>query len=144
MSRSPIHTRSDYRFSCTVSTRWMDNDVYGHVNNVVYYSWIDTAVGTFLLENGLIDVEKGPIIGMAVDSGCQYNREVSFPQRVTAMVRIGHIGTSSVRYEIGLFADNEETASAQGHFVHVYVNRSDRRPRPIPETWRTVLAPLLV
>lgn len=143
MSRPAIQARADYRHSRAIPTRWMDNDMYGHVNNVVYYSWLDTAVNTFLIEQGLLDPEAGAIMGLVVESGCHFSRAIAFPQVVTAMIRIGHVGTSSVRYEIGLFADAEETASAQGHFVHVYVNRADRRPHPIPESWRAALAPLI-
>lgn len=143
MSRAPSHTRSDYRLARLIPTRWMDNDVYGHVNNVIYYSWFDTAVNTFLVEQGLLDPAVGAIIGLVVDSGCRYNQPITFPQQVTAMIRVGQLGTSSVRYEIGLFAGDEETASAQGHFVHVYVDRGSRRPVPLPDMWRTALAALL-
>lgn len=143
MSRPAILTRADYRIGRVIPTRWMDNDMYGHVNNVVYYSWFDTAVNTFLIEQGLLDPKTGPIMGFVVESSCRYNRPIAFPQAVTAMIRIGNLGSSSVRYEIGVFADAEETASAQGHFIHVYVNRADRRPHPIPDSWRAVLAALI-
>ncbi|MEY4472960.1 MAG: hypothetical protein RL671_1264 [Pseudomonadota bacterium] len=142
MSRAPTHARSDYRLARVIPTRWMDNDVYGHVNNVVYYSWFDTAVNTFLIERGLLDPRSGTIIGLVVESGCRYNKAVTFPEAVTAMIRVGHLGTSSVRYEIGLFAGDEKIAAAQGHFVHVYVDRHSRRPVTIPDAWREVLSAL--
>lgn len=142
MTRSPSHTRSDYRLSHPITTRWMDNDSYGHVNNVVYYSWFDTAVNTFLIERGLLDPEAGAIIGLVVESGCRYNKAVTFPQPVTAMIRVGHLGTSSVRYDIGLFGGDEDVAAAQGHFVHVYVDRRSRRPVAIPDAWREALSAL--
>ncbi len=140
--RPKIRARSDYRIAQPISTRWMDNDMYGHVNNVVYYSWFDTAVNSFLIERGLLDPVGGEIIGLVVESRCHYHQPISFPQSVTAMIRVQHIGTSSVVYEIGLFAGEEEIAAAQGYFVHVYVDRVKRRPVPLPPAWRVALGPL--
>jgi acyl-CoA thioester hydrolase len=115
----------------------MDNDVYGHANNAVYFSWFDTAVNAWLIEQGLLDIEAGPTIGLVVENHCNYFASLGFPQDVEAGLRVGHVGSSSVRYEIGLFARGAETASAQGHLVHVYVDRQTRRPVPLPEALRT-------
>ncbi len=120
----------------------MDNDAYGHVNNVVYYSYFDTAVNRWLIERGLLDVAGSPIIGLVVETGCRFLRSLTFPDRVTAGIRVAHIGRSSVRYEIGLFRNEESEAVAVGHFVHVYVDREKRRAVEIPEETRGMLASL--
>jgi acyl-CoA thioester hydrolase len=125
--------RSAYRAFQTITTRWMDNDVYGHVNNVVYYSWFDTAVNRHLIEQGALDIHEGSTIGLVVETQCHYFSPIAFPQRVTAGIRVAHVGKSSVRYEVGLFADDELVCAAKGHFVHVYVDRESRRPAPLPE-----------
>lgn len=125
--------RSAYRAFQTITTRWMDNDVYGHVNNVVYYSWFDTAVNRHLIEQGALDIHSGSTIGLVVETQCHYFSPIAFPQRVTAGIRVAHVGTSSVRYEVGLFAEDEPVCAAKGHFVHVYVDRDNRRPAPLPE-----------
>jgi acyl-CoA thioester hydrolase len=125
--------RSAYRAFQTITTRWMDNDVYGHVNNVVYYSWFDTAVNRHLIEQGALDMHEGSTIGLVVETQCHYFSPIAFPQRVTAGIRVAHVGKSSVRYEVGLFADDEPVCAAKGHFVHVYVDRESRRPAPLPE-----------
>ncbi|GIZ50619.1 thioesterase [Noviherbaspirillum aridicola] len=117
----------------------MDNDAYGHVNNVVYYSWFDTAVNQFLILNGVLDIERSPVIGLVIETQCNYFASVAFPERVVAGVRVTKLGTSSVRYEVGIFREDEETAAAQGHFVHVYVDRATRRPTPLPEPMRKLL-----
>lgn len=139
MSRQPFRPRSAYRLSHLITTRWMDNDAYNHANNVIYYSWFDTVVNAYLIEAGLLDVEKGSLIGLVVESGCRYGRPVGFPNPVTAMLRVGELGTSSVRYEIGLFSEDAEEAAAEGHFIHVYVDRATRRPVPLPGDWRAAL-----
>ena len=113
-----------YRHFLTIPTRWMDNDVYGHVNNVVYYSFFDTVVNKFLIEQGQLDYSKGKVVGLVVETKCQYFAPIAFPDVVVAGIRVAHIGTSSVRYEIGLFKNDEEKPAAEGHFVHVYVTRS--------------------
>lgn len=121
----------------------MDNDVYGHVNNVVYYSFFDTAVNAWLIEQGALDIESSPVVGFVVETGCHYFSPIAFPQVVTAGIRVAHVGRSSVRYEIALFAAEGEAAAAQGHFVHVYVDRATRRPvRELPEKLRRALATL--
>jgi acyl-CoA thioester hydrolase len=124
--------RSHYRAFRSIGTRWMDNDVYGHVNNVVYYSWFDTAVNAYLIEQGALDIHRGAIIGLVVETQCNYFAPLAFPQMVQAGLRVAHLGTSSVRYEVGLFAEGEEEPAACGHFVHVYVDRETRRPAPLP------------
>jgi acyl-CoA thioester hydrolase len=124
--------RSHYREFRTMSTRWMDNDVYGHVNNVVYYSWFDTAVNAFLVERGALDLHAGSVIGLVVETQCNYFSPLAFPQLVDAGIRVAHRGNSSVRYDVGLFAQGANQAAAQGHFVHVYVDRQSRRPVPLP------------
>jgi acyl-CoA thioester hydrolase len=117
----------------------MDNDAYGHVNNVVYYSWFDTVVNEYLIAEGVLDVTGGAVIGLVVETQCRYFSELAFPQPVDLGLRIGRLGTSSVRYEIGVFAEGAATASAQGHFVHVYVDRASKRPTALPAPLRAAL-----
>lgn len=136
--RAP-HRRSDYRHFLTIQTRWMDNDAYGHVNNVVYYSFFDTVVNEYLIRAGALDIAQGATIGLVVQTQCDYFSELSFPQAVVGGLRVARIGTSSVRYEIGIFANDDDHACAQGHFVHVYVDRATRRPMPLPSALRAVL-----
>jgi len=142
--RTPPETRAAYRRFVPITTRWADNDVYGHVNNVVYYAFFDTAVNSVLIAEGALDIAKSAVIGLVVETGCRYYRSMAFPDRVTAGIRVAHLGTSSVRYEVGLFREDEEEAAAQGHFVHVYVDRATQRPVPLPEDLRRVLGPLAV
>lgn len=134
--------RSAYKAFRSISTRWMDNDVYGHVNNVVYYSWFDTAVNAYLIEQGALDIHQGETIGLVIETQCNYFAALAFPQPVEAGIRVARLGRSSVRYEVGLFAAGAELAAAQGHFIHVYVDRHTRRPVPLPEQLRTVLESL--
>jgi acyl-CoA thioester hydrolase len=135
--------RGHYRAWRPIATRWMDNDIYGHVNNVVFYSWFDTAVNAWLVDQGLLDIEKGSVIGLVVTTACTYFRPVAFPEEVQAGIAVSRIGGSSVRYDIGLFTRGAHTAAAQGHFVHVYVDRESRRPIALPDDWRARLAPLV-
>jgi acyl-CoA thioester hydrolase len=121
----------------------MDNDVYGHVNNVVYYSWFDTAVNAWLVEAGLLDMQAGDRIGLVVETGCRYDQAVAFPQTVEAGVAVSRIGTSSVRYDIGLYIQGASSPAAEGYFVHVYVDRANRRPQPLDEQWRAVLGSIV-
>jgi acyl-CoA thioester hydrolase len=137
-------TRGDYRAYRTIATRWMDNDAYGHINNTVYYSWFDTAVNAVLVEYGLLDITAGPLIGLVVETGCRYARSIAFPEPVEAGVRIAHLGTSSIRWEVAIFTTGHDVAAASGFFVHVYVDRGSRRPTPLPAEWRNALAPLVV
>jgi acyl-CoA thioester hydrolase len=124
--------RSAYRHFASLSTRWMDNDAYGHVNNVVYYSLFDTAVNRYLIEAGALDIHAGAVIGLVVETHCNYFAPIAFPQMVDAGLRVAQVGSSSVRYEIGLFAAGEPLCAARGHFVHVYVDRQTRRPAALP------------
>jgi acyl-CoA thioester hydrolase len=125
-----------------IPTRWMDNDVYGHVNNVVYYSYFDTAVNQFLIERGVLDIHAGEVVGFVVDSGCAYFSSISFPDVVHAGIRVAKLGNSSVRYEIALYRNDDAEPCAAGHFVHVYVERCSKRPAPIPAAVRAVLVGL--
>jgi len=136
--------RSAYPHAQAITTRWMDNDVYGHVNNVVYYSYFDTVVNAYLIRKGVLDFESGSTIGLVIETQCNYFSSLSFPDTVTAGLRVARLGTSSVRYEVGLFSGDNEIAAAQGHFVHVYVDRVTRRPVPLPEPLRRALQPLTV
>jgi len=140
--RPPALPRSAYRVFRPIGTRWSDNDIYGHVNNVVYYSWFDTAVNAHLIEQGALDIHGGEVIGLVIETQCNYFAPLAFPQTVWAGLRVAHLGSSSVRYEVGLFADGEETAAACGHFVHVYVNRETRRPVPLPDILKKTLETL--
>lgn len=124
--------RDAYRHFQQISTRWMDNDAYGHINNVVYYSWFDTVVNRYLIEAGVLDVQHGAVIGLVVETHCNYFAPLSFPQTVDAGLRVAKLGASSVRYEIGLFGAGAPATAACGHFVHVYVDRETRRPAPLP------------
>ena len=135
--------RKAYKVFRSISTRWMDNDAYGHVNNVVYYSWFDTAVNAYLIEAGVLDVAHGATIGLVVETQCNYFAPLAFPQNVEAGIRVAKLGTSSVRYEVGLFAQGESLTAARGHFVHVYVDRQFRRPVPLPHQLKSVLESLL-
>lgn len=143
-SRPVAPLRRSYRAFRSIGTRWMDNDVYGHVNNVVYYSWFDTAVNAWLIEQGVLDIHQGDTIGLVIETQCNYFAPLAFPQTVEAGLRVAHLGKSSVRYEVGLFAQGEDSAAASGHFVHVYVGREDRRPRVLPPELRLVLQTLHV
>jgi acyl-CoA thioester hydrolase len=136
-------SRADYKAFRSIPTRWLDNDIYGHVNNVVYYSWFDTAVNALLIEMGLLDIQHGCTIGLVVETGCRYARSVSFPETVEAGVRIARLGNSSVRWEVGLFTAGHEAPAAEGFFVHVYDDRTTRRPAPLSGEWRTQLAGLV-
>ena len=137
-------TRSDFGYFAALTTRWADNDLYGHVKNVVYYSWFDTAVNGYLIEQGALDIHDGTTIGLVIETQCNYFASLAFPQTVEAGLRVTKLGTSSVRYEIGLFAQGEAMTAAFGHFVHVYVERESRRPCPLPDKLRSVLETLRV
>jgi len=132
-------TRARYRHFASIATRWMDNDVYGHVNNVVYYSYFDTVINRYLIEQGGLDIAQGTTIGLCVESHCVFARAIEFPDTVDAGLCVAHLGRTSVRYEIGIFARGENDASAHGWFVHVFVDRATRRPAPIPEGIRAAL-----
>lgn len=143
-SRSKPSARSEYADFYVIQSRWMDNDIYGHMNNVVHYSLFDTAVNGWLIKHGLLDPHAGTTIGIVVETGCRYFQEMAFPDVVTAGLRITKIGSSSVRYEVGLFRNEEDRASAEGFFVHVNVDAKTRRPTPIDDRDRAALEALLV
>jgi acyl-CoA thioester hydrolase len=143
IARPQPDLRSAYKVFRSIGTRWMDNDVYGHVNNVVYYSWFDTAVNAYLIEQGVLDIHQGATIGLVIETHCNYFSPLAFPQTVEAGIRVSRLGGSSVRYDIGLFAAGEALTAARGHFVHVYVDKLTRRPQPLPAPLKTVLETLL-
>jgi acyl-CoA thioester hydrolase len=134
----------DYRYRTTITTRWMDNDMYGHVNNVQYYSFFDTALTEWLIREGGLDPAAGEAIGLCVESKCTYEKPLSFPDTVTAGLRVGHVGRSSIRYEIALWSDEESEPAATGYFVHVMVDRHNRTPVEIPTRLREALDQLTV
>lgn len=143
MMRPIAQARASYRHFQAIPTRWADNDIYGHVNNVVYYSYFDTVVNQYLIEQHALDPAAGKVIGLVVETQCQYFAPISFPDMVHAGLRVAKLGNSSVRYEIGLFRNEEDAASAQGHFVHVYVDRVSRRATALPGDMRITLETLL-
>lgn len=136
MSRAPLRPRSAYRVWQRMTTRWADNDAYGHVNNTVYYQWFDSAVNAWLIRQGLLDIAAGDPIALVVETGCRYARPLEYPQPVEIGLAVEAIGGSSVRYAIGVFAEGEADAAAEGFFVHVHVGRESRRPVPVPDAWR--------
>ncbi|OGA81046.1 MAG: thioesterase [Burkholderiales bacterium RIFCSPHIGHO2_01_FULL_63_240] len=142
MSRPQPQPREAYAHFSTITTRWMDNDVYGHVNNVTYYSYFDTAVNRYLIEAGVLDIHEGEVIGLVIETHCNYFAPLAFPRNVEAGIRVAHVGKSSVRYEIGLFEAGEPLSAACGHFVHVYVDRHERRPTTLPESFLQALSKL--
>ena len=143
-SRPQPESRSAFKVFRRIDTRWMDNDVYGHVNNVVYYSWFDTAVNSHLIEQGALDIHHGETIGLVIETQCNYFAPLAFPQTIEAGIRVAKMGGSSVRYEIGLFAQGEDLCAARGHFVHVYVDKENRRPvKALPLKLKTVLETLV-
>lgn len=144
MMKPTVITRSDFRYFIDLGTRWSDNDIYGHVNNVMYYSYFDTTANRYLIDESGLDIHGGDIIGLVVDSGCSYFAPVAFPDQLEGGLAISKLGNSSVRYEIGIFKKGEQTAVAQGHFVHVFVDRAQRQSTPIPEQMREALGRLLI
>jgi acyl-CoA thioester hydrolase len=144
LSRPQADRRNTYKVFRDITTRWMDNDVYGHVNNVVYYSWFDTAVNAHLIEQGALDIHHGDTIGLVIETQCNYFAPLAFPQTVQAGIRVAKLGASSVRYEVGLFAQGEDLCAACGHFVHVYVHKDTRRPvQSLPLNLKSVLEKLV-
>ena len=140
MSKRPaVDGRDAYPHFLEITTRWMDNDVYRHVNNVVYYSYFDTVVNQYLIEAGALDIEKSDVVGLVVETQCLYFSPIAFPSKVHAGLRVVHMGNSSVKYEVGLFRDDDAQAAAQGHFVHVYVDRASNKPVSLPSVLRAAL-----
>ncbi len=144
MTRPTAGRRADYPHFQVIPTRWIDNDVYGHVNNVVYYQYFDTVVNQYLIEQGALDIERSTVIGLVVETQCNYFASITFPDVVHAGLRVARLGSSSVRYEIGIFRNDDQDAAAQGHFVHVYVDREERRPTTLPDALRRALSRLVV
>ena len=142
--RPAIGRRADYRHFLPLQTRWMDNDLYGHVNNVIYYAYFDTLLNRYLIDHGGLDIHKGQVIGIAVETLCRFHKSFAYPDAIDGGLRIGKLGRSSVRYEIGLFAPGEDEARAEGHFVHVFVERATQRPVAIPEVIRAALQRIAV
>jgi acyl-CoA thioester hydrolase len=139
---SPLSV-ADFAHFAAITTRWIDNDVYGHINNVVYYEFFDTAVNGYLIAQGALDIANGAVIGLVVETHCNYFKPVAFPDKLRAGLRVAKLGTSSVRYEVGIFRNGDDTASAQGHFVHVYVDRATNKPVPLPEALKQALGKLV-
>jgi acyl-CoA thioester hydrolase len=144
MDPAPPPKRADYRALYDIPTRWLDNDIYGHVNNVNYYSYFDTAIAHFLMDEGGLDPWRDPVVGFCVESACRFRRAIRFPDRVSAGLRVTKLSRSSVRYEIGIFRGDEDDAAAEGYFVHVFVERAEERAAPVPASIRAALARLLV
>jgi acyl-CoA thioester hydrolase len=140
MAEKPQHTRADFRHYLTIPTRWMDNDLYGHVNNALYYAFFDTVINEFLIRVGGLDIHDGGVIGLAVETGCQFLQAIAFPEVIDAGLRVARLGSSSVRYEVGLFRQGDDGLTAFGFFVHVFVDRETRRPATIPDSVRSALA----
>lgn len=134
MSRLPAENRSAFAYFHKIESRWNDNDIFGHVNNVVYYSYFDTAVNAFLIRHGVLDLQLSKIVGLVVETQCRYFSSIAFPDTIHVGLRLSHLGTSSIRYEAAVFRNDDDVASAQGHFVHVYVDRSTNRPVPMPQS----------
>jgi len=139
VSRTPLLGRDAYKVWREIGTRWADNDAYGHVNNVVYYGWFDTAVNAWLVEAGLLDIQGGDPIGLVVETGCRYAAPLAFPHAVEIGLAVAELGRSSVRYRLGVFTKGSDVAAAEGHFTHVYVARTSRRPAELPAAWRAKL-----
>lgn len=142
MARDPLRPRTAYRWWQPIVTRWSDNDAYGHVNNAIYYHWFDTAVNNWLIGAGLLDVARGDPIGLVVETQCRYARSVTYPEPVEIGVTLDRLGTSSVTYRLGAFVPGMDDAAAEALFTHVYVDRTTRRPTPLPATWREQLETL--
>ena len=139
MSKSEVPGREDYKVFYPITTRWADNDIYGHVNNVTYYSYFDTAANRYLIEEGGLDISDGRIVGFVVNSGCEYHAPITYPESVEAGVRVDRMGNSSVQYGIAIFKEGQQKAAAHGHFVHVFVERAENKSVPIPENLRIAL-----
>lgn len=144
MARPSPFDRSLFSTFQPLQTRWADNDIYGHMNNVVHYALFDTAVNEWLIDQGLLDIHNGSQVGLVVETGCHYFAELAFPDKIEAGIGIERIGSSSIVYRVALFRKGEDKAAAQGRFVHVYVDRQSRKPMPLGESWIEALTPLLI
>ena len=136
--------RADYKHFLPLQTRWADNDIYGHVNNVAYYGYFDTIVNEYLIASAALDIHAGAVIGLVVETGCKYFSALEFPQKLEGALRVARIGNSSVRYELAIFKAGEDAPAAEGHFVHVYVDRKTRRPVPLPPAFRSALEKIAI
>jgi acyl-CoA thioester hydrolase len=144
VNRAPLKGRGAYKVWREIATRWADNDAYGHINNVVHYSWFDTAVNAWLIEAGLLDIAAGDPIGLVVETGCRYAGALTYPEPVEIGFGVERLGNSSVTYRLGVFAKGDDEPAAEGHFVHVYVDRESRRPVELPLAWRARLEEILM
>ncbi len=144
MSKPQPSLRSDYRYFAPITTRWNDNDIYGHVNNVTYYAYFDTVANVYLIEQGQLDIHQAEIVGFVVNSGCHYFAPIAFPDKICAGLRVNRLGTSSVEYGMAIFKEGEELAVADGHFVHVFVRRQSNKSVPIPESIRQALEKITI
>lgn len=142
MAENTRPSRRDFPHFLTIPTRWIDNDIYGHVNNVVYYAYFDTVINAYLIDRGELDIHRGQVIGVAVETKCSFYQPIAFPDQIDAGLRVAHLGNSSVRYEVGLFRQPDAEPAAFGYFVHVFVERVSRRPVPIPDQIRAALSQL--
>ncbi|MAL90481.1 thioesterase family protein [Stutzerimonas sp. R40042] len=142
MPEQPKHLRRDYKHFQPITTRWHDNDIYGHVNNVVYYGFFDTAVNNYLIQQGGLDIQDGDIVGFVVSSACDYFASIAYPDLIEVGLRVAKLGNSSVQYELAIFREGEQEASAAGRFVHVFVERASNRPTAIPPRLRAALEAL--
>ncbi len=142
MPEQPKHLRHDYKHFQPITTRWRDNDIYGHVNNVVYYGFFDTAVNNYLIQQGGLDIQDGDIVGFVVSSACDYFASIAYPDLIEVGLRVARLGNSSVQYELAIFREGEQEASAAGRFVHVFVERASNRPTAIPPRLRAALEAL--
>ena len=143
-SAPAVETRARYRYFTPLQTRWADNDIYGHVNNVTYYAYFDTIINCYLIEKGGLNIVGGAVVGFAVETMCRFVKPLAYPDALEAGLRVGHLGRTSVRYEVGIFRKGEKAAAAHGHFVHVFVDRASGRPIPIPARIRKALARIRV
>ena len=137
--KKAIGRRSDYPYFTAISTRWSDNDIYGHVNNVIYYSYFDSVANHFLIHRGGLDIHHGNMIGLVVNSSCQYHKPLAYPDKLAGGLRVNRLGNSSVEYGLAIFRDGDEEAAAEGYFIHVFVDRHSRKPTPIPDALRNAL-----
>ena len=144
MTRPEPGRRADYRAFYEIATRWLDNDIYGHMNNVVHYGLFDTAVNGWLIKQGALDIHGGKQIGLVVETGCRYFAEMAYPDLVTAGIRVAKLGNTSVRYEVGLFRNDDDVAAAEGFFIHVYVDRETRKPAPLNSGLRGALETIVI
>lgn len=142
MSRTPPGSRAAYAVFTPITTRWSDNDAYGHINNVQYYSFFDTAVNAWLVRQGLLEIAASPLIGLVVETGCRYHRPLSYPEPIEVGMRLAALGNSSIRYELAVFGPGRDDAAAEGHFVHVYVDRATGRPARLPDALRAAAGAL--